>query len=352
MPDGAALQAAINAAPAGGRVTAEPGSVIDLTAPLDLSTAAADLTVDLQGAGIRAGATRTGRLATVDQHVLIGGRTGLRLLNGRLLPPLSPPAVGGEQIQLIGSTGCTVAGWECYGAAGSMFCTIRQGRLNRIRRNHVRGTGVSVVASCDNDVDNNLLEDSAANAISLIGFASTGNGNGRNRVRRNRIVRYGRIGIEDHSPDGRQWTADTEISGNTIDTYSAAVPNAGQGISAMGWGARIRGNSITDASGWGIETVCDGGRIVGNDVLWSTPEKGAASMGIVLIETSPGNPRRTTVCSENAITNPKVGIWAYSQAGKVGPLIAIGNAVSGAQGKPFDFGAAVAESYLAGNVSI
>ncbi len=305
--DTAAIQRAVNAAPNGSIVKGERGRVYVVNGAISFPED--HVTLDLDGATIRTGSDRTGAAQASDLIFGISDRRGVQIRNGVIGVPLSP--YGGSQvgakILLWRSSGCGVSRLHAD-CAGSALVSVTGGGWHRISHNRIRRGSVAGVSCSEVVVARNVIEQSPYNALGFTGYAG---GPARSNQFIDNVIRgCGRIGIEDHSPDGPGYNRGTVIRGNRIET-PAANASSGTAISAIGTAAVVEGNTIIGATGYAIEADGQGTKVLGNTISWHKPPAVSGSPPAIVINTStPGAP--AAIVSGNRISNAVVAISVFA----------------------------------------
>lgn len=313
--DTAAIQRAVSAAPPGSRIVGAPGRVYVLNGTVYFT--ANNVTLDLRRATVRTGARRTGAAAATDTIFQISRLSGVRITNGAIAAPLSPYSgrAPTAKILIAQSTGCVVdhLNADC---AGSTLVTVSSGGGHRIEHNLVNRGSIGGLACSNVVIRRNVITDSPYNALGIAGYR--GAPAVGNQYIENEIRRFGRIGIEDASPDGATYNHGAAIRGNRIEA-PAADASSGTAISSVGTASVIARNTILGATGWGIETNGLGTRVLNNQISWARPNSGSAQAPAIVINSStPGAPR--PIVSGNHIINAHVGISVYAGP-YLGPVI-------------------------------
>jgi hypothetical protein len=307
--DTRAIQAALNAARPGTTVMGQAGAKYVITSTLVFPSDG--VTLNLGGASIRIGSTRAAGsyLQTNDTMFYIGGRNGVRITNGTILTALSRYSGGGlaYRVQISGGQNCQI---DHLTAAcdGSLFAYL-YGQGHSISSNAINNGGISALATTNVTVQANTLTNSPGNAIGFTGYQGAPE-TGTQCVG-NTISGYGRIAIEEYSPDGAAYCVSAMISGNTISS-PAAGNTTGTGISAISTSATIQNNKITDAITWAIEATGLGTTVSGNTITWSSATSTGALQGTaIVINTSLSSNTNPVTVSDNTIMNGALGIQLY-----------------------------------------
>lgn len=309
--DTAAIQAALNAAGSGTTLLGEAGKVYLITSTL--SFPADGVTLDLGGGAIVIGPSRApgSELQTNDTMFDINGRNGVRITNGTMLAARSPYSGGGlpYRIHLVGGSGCSIDNLtaDCDGS----LLVYLAGRQHTIASNTIKNGAISGVATSKVTVQGNRLTDSPSNAISFTGYA--GAPVDGTAYLNNVITGYGRVAIEEYSPNGAQYCTNPVFRGNTISAPSASNNN-GTGISAICVGATIDNNTITDAIEWAIEATGVGTTVTGNKISWTPNNTAALSSTAIVINTSLSTNLNQVTVSQNTITGGAIGIQMFGSA--------------------------------------
>lgn len=308
--DTAAIQRALNAARPGTTVMGQSGVNYVITSTLVFPSDG--VTLNLGGASIRIGKTRvTGSyLQTNDTMFYMGNRNGVRITNGTIQSSMSSYTAGGMayRIQIAGGQNCQVDHMTAA-CDGSLFAYI-YGQGHTISYNTISSGGISALATTNATVQGNTISNSPANAIGFTGYQ--GAPESGNKCLDNTISGYGRIGIEEYSPNGAAYCVSATISGNTISSPSPSN-TTGTAISAISTGATIENNKITDALYWGIEATALGTTVNGNQIGWSSPTSSAALKSVaIVINTSLASNTDPVTVSGNTITNGAIGIQLYA----------------------------------------
>jgi hypothetical protein len=305
--DTQAFQRAVSAAPPGSTVQATPGRVYVLNGTVYFT--GNDVTLDLRGATIRTGPRRTGAAAATDTIFEISRLRGVRITNGKIAAPLSSFSGQGQAAKiLIAQSASCVVDHLTADCAGALLVSVASGGGHWIEHNSIKRGSIGGLACSNVLIRSNTITDSPYNSLGIAGYR--GAPAVGNQYIGNVIRRFGRIGIEDASPDGAAYNSGTVIRGNRI--YApAANTSSGTAISSVGTASVIARNQIRGASGWAIETNGQGTQVVGNRISWASPRSGAARAPAIVINSSlPGAPR--PVVSGNYIVNANVGISVYA----------------------------------------
>jgi hypothetical protein len=309
--DTAAIQAALNAAGSGTTLLGAAGKVYVITSTL--SFPADGVTLDLGGGAIVIGTTRSlgSELQTNDTMFDINGRTGVRITNGTILKARSPYGGGGlpYRIHLVAGSGCRIDHLTAD-CGGSLFVYL-SGQQHTIAFNSITYGAISGVATSKATVQGNTLANSPSNAISFTGYA--GAPVDGTAYLDNVISGYGRIAIEESSPNGARYCTNPVIKGNTISAPSTSNAN-GTGISAICIGATIENNTITDAIEWAIEATGVGTTISGNKISWTPNNPAAVSSTAIVVNTSLSTNLNQVTVSQNTITGGAIGIQMFGSA--------------------------------------
>lgn len=309
--DTAAIQAALNAAGSGTTLLGESGKVYVITNTL--SFPADGVTLDLGGGAIVIGTSRAAgsELQTNDTMFDINGRSGVRITNGTILKARSPYGGGGlpYRIHLVGGSGCRIDHLTAD-CGGSLFVYL-SGQQHTIASNSITNGAISGVATSKVTVQGNTLAHSPSNAIGFTGYA--GAPVDGTAYLDNVITGYGRIAIEESSPDGARYCTNAVIKGNTISAPSTTNSN-GTGISAICVGATIENNTITDAMEWAIEATGVATTITGNQISWTPNNPVALSSTAIVINTSLSTNLNQVTVSQNTITGGAIGIQMFGSA--------------------------------------
>lgn len=313
--DTQAFQRALSSAPPGSTVQATPGRVYVLNGTVYFTTN--DVTLDLRGATVRTGPRRTGAAAATDTIFEISRLRGVRITNGTIAAPLSQFSGRGQaaRILITQSTACVVDHLKSD-CAGALLVSVAGGGGHWIEHNSIKRGSIGGLACSGVLIRSNTITDSPYNALGIAGYR--GAPAVGNQYVGNVIRRFGRIGIEDASPDGAAYNSRTVIRGNRIEA-PAANASSGTAISSVGTASVIARNQIRGASGWAIETNGQGTLVQGNHISWASPHAAAARAPAIVINSStPGAPR--PVVSGNRIVNANVGISVYAGP-YLGPVI-------------------------------
>jgi hypothetical protein len=279
--------------------------------------------LDLGGAAVQTGAQRTEAAATGDTMFAIGHRRGVRITNGRIAAPLSRYRGHdqGAKIVIDHSAGCTVDHLKAD-CAGSNLISISGGGGHRIEDNSINRGSIGGLGCSNVLIRRNVISDSPYNALGIAGYKrapAVGN-----QYIENVIRRYGRVGIEDTSPEGAENNYGAVIRGNRIEA-PARNTTSGTAISAIGTAAVIARNEIHDATGWAIEADGQGTRIMNNRISWRSSSNPSVRPSAIIINSStPGAPH--TVVSGNRVVNAYVGISVYAGP-YLGPVLVEGNVI-------------------------
>ena len=330
--DTAAIQAALNAAPSGTTVLGETGATYVVSDTL--SFPADQVTLDLGGASIRMGkhGPAGSQLQANDTIFSISGRTGVRITNGKIARTVSGHAGSGisrlGRLAALGTlSGATgnggmpylihiVGGQNCQvdhltaACDGSLFAYL-YGSGHSISHNKIESGGIAGLATRNATVQGNTLTDSPADAISFTGFQ--GAPVVGTRYLNNTISGYGRVGIEEYSPDSGLFCISPTFVGNTIASPSAAN-TSGTGISAISTRATVKNNKITDAEAWGIEATGLGTTVSGNQIDWSSRSKAALESTAIVINTSLPSDTEPVIVRGNTINRGATGIELFGSA--------------------------------------
>jgi hypothetical protein len=309
--DTAAIQAALNAAGSGTTLLGEAGKVYVITSTLSFPADA--VTLDLGGGSIVIGTTRAlgSELQTNDTMFEVNGRSRVRITNGTILAARSPYRGGGlpYRIHVPGGSGCRIDNLTAD-CDGSLFVYLA-GQQHTIASNSIKNGAISGVATSKATVQGNTLTNSPSNAISFTGYA--GAPVDGTAYLDNVITGYGRVAIEEYSPNGAQYCTNPVFRGNTISAPSASNSN-GTGISAICVGATIANNTITDAIAWAIEATGVGTTITGNTISWTPNNAAALSSTAIVVNTSLSTNLNQVTVSQNTITGGAIGIQMFGSA--------------------------------------
>jgi hypothetical protein len=310
--DTVAIQRAVNAAPSGFTILGDRGRMYVVGGTVSFPRDS--VTLDLAGATIQIG-PRPARAASADAVLMIAGRTGVRITNGRIEPRgsrgLDPPS--GGRIILDRSTSCVVDHMQAD-CGGAPFVNVFLGGWHRIHHNRVVHGSIGGLSCSYVLVKRNVLDHSPNNALGFAGY-KTAPANGNHYVD-NLIRGFGRIGIEDYSPDGAALNYGAVIRGNTIQA-PARNATSGTAISAIGTAAVIEANWIRDAAGYAIEATGLGTQVLKNRISWRRPDHSSGSPAIIINSSTPGAP--AALVGANHIVNALVAIAVYAGP-YLGPL--------------------------------
>jgi hypothetical protein len=232
--------------------------------------------------------------------------SGVRITNGTIAAPVSAHGDGapGAKILLGHSTGCRIDRLKAD-CAGSALVSAAGGGNHLIERNSIERGSIGGLGCSDVLIRRNALVDSPYNALSIAGYK--GAPAVGNQYVENVIRRFGRVGIEDTSPDGAANNYGAVIRGNRIED-PAHDSTSGTAISAIGTAAVIEGNTIQDAIGWAIETDGQGTRVLRNRISWRT--RPARAPAIIINSSTPEAHR--AIVSGNHVVNALIAISVYA----------------------------------------
>lgn len=345
--DKAAIQAAINATPAGGRVACVPGKIYRisgaLTFPVD------NVTFDMQGAGIRAGASVSGQLAAKGAYFYVDARSGIRIKSGRILTPAAPFAPSeffGGRIFLNLCNRCVADHIYCSDdGSAAVYTDYGVGATsgdNEFSDSDCVATAAAIISSSRGRILRNRFQTSPYNGISVIGY-NTEPAN-EAHIEGNMIYSMGRIGVEVYSQDGTQWIAGARVKNNHIE--SPAVATGYQSLSVMGNAAEISGNELLqNGAAWGVECSGNGTKIQNNRI--KNAVRVAGSQGIYMITTT--EDEAGGIISGNTIHNFDGGINVLGGGYPTPePVVVVGNNIT----DPLGTAISVESGHIIGNNSI
>ena len=267
--DYAAWQADLTSAPDGAVIRGRKDAIYRLSNTL---VPPSGITIDFNGAGIRAGASRAGQLASQDDLINCQNKSDVTMKNGRFLQPASEYGGASERSVILLRDGARNVVTRCQftdATGGDVAVRVRGANAVDCEVSYNTVTGYGIVYSQDGSDRTrcfyNVVDEAPSNGL-------TGSGNGTLdvtynddcRVIGNTVTNAGRMGIE----DWRQ-TRRTIISQNFVYNPGQAG-GISMGISAVGSDMLIEGNTVIDPGGFGIELGSSGSRCLGNLVEYTT----------------------------------------------------------------------------------
>jgi hypothetical protein len=297
VASGEDLGTAVANAGTNSRLLLEPRATFDINAPIPI--ASDNLTIDGQGAFVGIGSAPTDETALSDLIFRLTG-TDQTIENINFVSSATGNNSDGAlsaNVRLEGVRGVVRACTFSTGSVVAVACIGSKATANKILRNQVFGSGVTYSwdGASTTVVSGNTINNAPENALS-----GTGNhGATSNKdcwILDNTIINCGRMAIEDWGLTER-----TIIRGNRINGCVDI------GISAVGRGALIEGNTVVSADGGAIEFATNGIVCRGNTINHEAPtlKIGAA----IQVNSTHSPPQRGALISGNMIHNPAVGIW-------------------------------------------